>query len=168
VVEKRLNNVMNGTTRSCGCLRRKTAHTTFFKHGGKGTTEYASWQLMKDRCYNRNNTTYEYYGGRGIEVCDRWRDSFVSFLSDMGKKPEKSFSLDREDGDDNYSPDNCRWASKTAQVRNRRNTKLVKYQGETKPLAEWCEILDLDYNNTNKRLWRGWDVDRAFTEEKRR
>ena len=159
-----LNSLRCGNTKSCGCLSSELSSARFRKHGGKGTSEYTSWQLMKDRCYNKNNRTFSYYGGRGVRVCDQWVGDFLAFISDMGNKPDPSYSIDRIDGDGDYTPDNCKWSSKTDQVRNRRNTKLVEYNGETKPLAEWCEILKLDYAKTNKRLWRNWSAERAFKE----
>ena len=162
-----LARLRSGNTRSCGCLKRDLSSKRFRKHYGRGTPEYTSWQLMKDRCYNANNKTYSYYGGKGISVCDEWRNDFVVFLRDMGIKPSSSHTLDRIDGNKNYCSDNCRWATKTEQARNRKNTKTAFFNGQTKPLAEWCEILDMDYNNTNKRLWRGWSVERAFTVPKK-
>ena len=88
-------------------------------------------------------------------------------MSDMGKKPESAYTIDRIDGEKDYCKENCRWATKKEQARNRTNTKYIEFRGERKPLAEWCEILGLDYSNTNKRIWRGWDIERAFTERKK-
>lgn len=82
--------------------------------------EYRAWNLMKRRCYNCNDISYKNYGGRGIKVCKRWRDSFANFLEDMGKKP-KGFSLDRINHDKDYCPENCRWADWWTQQRNRTN-----------------------------------------------
>tara|TARA_R110000824_G_C15021618_1_gene658444 strand:+ start:213 stop:800 length:588 start_codon:yes stop_codon:yes gene_type:complete len=163
----KLNSLRSGGTKSCGCLHSEAVSKALKKHGAARTTEYASWQLLKDRCHNKNNRTYSYYGGKGISVCDRWINSFENFISDMGMKPSKSHSIERIKGDLDYCPENCKWASKKEQVRNRSNTKKVKYKGVEKPLAEWCEILGLDYNNTNKRIWRGWDIDSAFNKPKR-
>lgn len=86
--------------------------------------EYRAWNLMKRRCYNKNDDSYSLYGGRGIKVCERWKESFANFLEDMGKKP-KGFSLDRIDADKDYSPENCRWADWWTQQRNRRNNRVV-------------------------------------------
>lgn len=89
--------------------------------------EYNSWRGAKKRCYNENNTSYKYYGGRGIQVCDRWLNSFENFLTDMGEKPSSSHSLDRINNDGDYSPDNCRWATSKEQSSNKRPIKLDSY-----------------------------------------
>jgi len=89
---------------------------------GKRTTEYSCWSAMKQRCLNQNNKFYYNYGGRGISVCDRWKDSFENFLADMGKRP-KGKTLDRINNNENYEPSNCRWATRKEQSANRRNTK---------------------------------------------
>ena len=81
--------------------------------------EYKSWDGMKSRCLNPNNDKYERYGGRGIKVCDRWANSFKDFLTDMGKRPSKKYSIDRIDNDGNYEPSNCRWATKAEQECNK-------------------------------------------------
>ncbi len=160
-----LYSLRSGNTKSCGCIQKEMMSNTFTTHGKTRSTEYTSWQLMKDRCYNKNNKTFSYYGGKGITVCDRWINSFENFIDDMGEKPTPTHSIDRIDNAEGYSPENCKWSSKKEQVRNRRNTKLIVYKNQEKPLAEWCEILDLDYPKINKRLWRGWPVEKSFKEK---
>lgn len=96
---------------------------TYEMHGMKNSDEYNCWFSMKKRCYNNKEQNYKYYGGRGIKVCDRWKDSFVNFYEDMGKKPSKNHSLDRIDVDGDYSLSNCRWADQTEQCRNQRLRK---------------------------------------------
>lgn len=161
-----LNAMRSGGTMSCGCLNRELASARFKKHGMRFKPEYTAWQLMKDRCTNPNSGCFSYYGGRGITVCARWFGDFRNFLADMGMRPSSKHTLDRIDGNGNYEPGNCRWATRKEQSRNRSNTQLVTFRDQTKSLGEWCEILQIDYNNTNKRLWRGWSVIRAFTEPK--
>jgi len=87
------------------------------------SAEYHSWSGMKQRCKDKNKDGYKYYGGRGITVCGRWRDSFVNFLADMGRKPSPKHSIDRIDGDGNYEPGNCRWATPKEQFLNRKKRK---------------------------------------------
>lgn len=96
---------------------------------------YQTWSGMWDRCTNKDNLSYDDYGARGISVCERWRD-FDFFLEDMGPKPTKNHSLDREDNEKGYSPRNCRWATATEQARNRRNTVRVEFQGKVMFLAD--------------------------------
>jgi hypothetical protein len=97
-----------------------------FKHGFHKTSEYRSWQHMKARCNNPNNHNYNYYGGRGISISNEWEKSFTYFITDMGLKPSKEYSIDRIDPNGNYEPTNCKWSSKKEQSINRRNTKKYK------------------------------------------
>lgn len=83
---------------------------------------YRTWSNMKDRCYNPNNKNYKYYGGRGISVCEEWKESFIKFANDMGNKPSKEYSLERIDVNGNYEPKNCKWATVKEQSFNKRNT----------------------------------------------
>lgn len=104
---------------SCGCQRGK--HSTD-KISILNRREYRTWSSMKNRCSNKNSASYPTYGGRGIKVCDEWKSSFRTFLSDMGKRPDGDYSLDRIDVNGNYEPANCRWADRETQSRNKRCT----------------------------------------------
>ena len=94
-------------------------------HGKRKTLEYKTWTHMKERCYNPKILSYKYYGGRGITVCERWRDSFIAFLEDMGERPFPKAEIDRIDNDGNYEPINCRWTTRTENRRNCNITKLT-------------------------------------------
>lgn len=132
--------VRAGRTQSCGCLRRQVAKAMFEKHGhaanGKTSQEYRAWQSMLSRCRNPNNKHYFNYGGRGIVVCRRWSKSFISFLSDMGTAPSGT-TLDRKNNNKGYTPNNCRWATRNEQSRNRRNNVLITHDGKTMALTDW-------------------------------
>ena len=156
-------NLKNGNTKSCSCLHKETVSRNFKKHDLKGTPEYTSWQLMKDRCLNPKNKTFEYYGGKGVSICERWINSPQTFVDDMGLKPSPFHTIDRIDSLKDYTPENCKWATKTDQVRNRSITKKFILDGIERPLAEWCELFGISYNIVNNRLWRGWDINKSLT-----
>lgn len=113
-----------GAVKSCGCLRRELGIERLLRsprrtHGATETVEYETWQRMIQRCTNPNSEVFEYYGGRGITVCERWRKSFENFRADMGLRPE-GMSIDRKDVNGNYEPTNCRWATAIEQRLNQR------------------------------------------------
>lgn len=117
-----LKHVKYGKTRSCGCIRRETAKKLRTSHGMEGTKIYNIWKAMKKRCNNHNDPSYENYGGRGIQVCDRWLDSFENFYEDMGERPEGK-SLERVDNNKGYSKENCVWEVRRKQNINQRIRK---------------------------------------------
>lgn len=119
-------NLYKGVSTSCGCYHLERLHLRPLKHGMSNTPEYHTWIMMKQRCYNRHVERYPNYGGRGITVCNRWRTSFENFLDDMGKKPNKEYSIDRIDNNKGYTPSNCRWADSITQMNNTSRNKKDK------------------------------------------
>lgn len=124
-----LSDLCRGHVRSCGCLQRMVRSANGkalmpIKHGMSGTRTYKSYDAMMYRCYSKNAVNYESYGGRGISVCRRWRESFEAFLLDMGERPE-GMSIDRIDSNGMYEPTNCRWATRAEQSRNTSDTKIT-------------------------------------------
>ena len=139
-----------------------------YRHGhsaksGKSDT-YRCWRSMMQRCYRVKEKSFPRYGGRGITVCDRWHD-FANFLADMGERPNGK-ELDRIDNSNGYGPENCRWATRTQQVRNRDITRIIECNGIKRPLAEWCDILGMNYKMLQRRLNIGWLPEKAFTTPK--
>lgn len=125
--------------------------------GKKRSKEYVAYDHMKRRCYDPKHHRYENYGGNGITVCDRWRQSFVNFLSDVGVAPSKFHSLDRfPNQKGNYEPGNVRWATPTQQARNMKSNRLITYSGETLCLSEWAEKIGIDQSTIASRLRSGW------------
>ena len=122
-VEVAACHLKSGHTASCGCFHREVTGDTHRTHGegryGQITPEYRSWRGMLARCYSPSHNRYYRYGGRGIQVCPEWRNSYETFLLDMGRKPDRKLSLDRIDNDKNYGPENCRWATAKQQAANR-------------------------------------------------
>lgn len=117
---------------------------------------------MIDRCHNPNSPFWGRYGGRGIYVCDRWRESFDKFLEDMGI-PGNGMSLDRIDNDGPYSPENCRWATSKEQNRNRRSNTKITYMGKTKVITEWAEELGVSVQAISYRLKSGYSPEDAVS-----
>lgn len=121
---------------------------------------------MKARCENENDPKYPRYGARGITVCDRWRNSFENFFADMGPRPSKLHTIDRKDNDLGYSPNNCRWATKKEQQRNMSRNHKLTVRGETKTIAEWAEIQELNPGTIHGRLRRGLSDEAAVQNKK--
>lgn len=130
---------------------------------------HQAWTNMIQRCTNPKRPDFIYYGGRGIQVCAQWRDSFSVFLADMGERPTPGHSIDRfPNQNGNYEPDNCRWATKHEQMQNTRGTRLISFNGATHGLTEWARQLGMTHSSIQGRLRRGWPIERALTQPKRK
>ena len=141
------------------------AKKNFTKHGKKHTRLYNIWCNMKKRCYNKNFTYYSNYGGRGIEVCDEWKNDFQAFYDwSMNNGYNDLLTIDRIDNDKGYSPENCRWVTRKVQNSNSRNCHYLEYKGETHTISEWAELVDIPMKTIHLRITRlKWSVERALT-----
>lgn len=150
-----------GNTRSCGCIKRELDKAGRKKspHGMKESAEYRAWSGAKSRCYNPTNRKYKNYGARGIVMCDRWRKSFVNFYADMGPRPSADHSLERDNVNGNYEPNNCKWGTLTEQGRNKTNTVYLVYKNEKRCASEWAEIFNLPSGIIKSRIGYGWPTD---------
>lgn len=125
------------------------------KHGGCGSVEYGTWQNMKRRCYDKKNKDYHNYGAKGVKVCEKWKDSFINFLKDVGYRPSLEYSIDRIDSNGDYEPNNVRWADKTTQIRNRKGWKNKLNQGNFRGISwrkdsnKWSVRIGINYKNIN-------------------
>lgn len=157
-----VHDLRKGKSLSCGCLRRERTSEATKKHGLVNTPAYRTWSAMRQRCTNPNFKFYSYYGGRGISVCERWQNSFESFLADMGQPPE-GCSLDRIDSNGNYEPGNCRWATRTEQMRNTRACRILTFAGQSMCVADWADQLGINAEVIHARLCRKWPIERVLS-----
>lgn len=148
-------------TACCKSCRSKIISKQRTKHGMTRTPTYLSWRSMIGRCDNSKNLDYYLYGGRGIKICERWK-TFENFLADMGERPPGT-SLDRENSNGDYEPENCRWSTPTEQANNRRNSALITFDGRIQTLSEWSKEVKIGRATLDQRLKRGWTVEKAFT-----
>lgn len=167
------SNLVNGHTRSCGCYRRE--HPSGVTHGQTDSPEYHSWRSMQQRCYCRRSINFANYGGRGVTVCVRWRESFEAFLADMGFRPSLDYSLDRVDNEGSYTcgkcdeciakgaPMNCRWADRRAQARNTRRNIWITIGGVQRLAADVCREHGVSKQTFSNRLDAGWTRKAAAT-----
>jgi len=157
------SNLKNGNTKSCGCHKTELLNKSNKTHGLTDTHEqYAVWRSMHGRCNNPKDKSYKRYGGRGIRVCDRWRD-FSLFIKDMGERPSKKHSIDRINNDGNYESNNCRWSTSAEQAHNTSKTKLtnekvIYIRSSSKSAAELSNELKVSttliYDVRECKVWK--------------
>ena len=155
------SNLRYGLTRSCGCYNREVIAEASRTHGLSKSFEYNTWSNMFDRCYNPKNKRFRDYGERGIAVCERWH-IFENFYEDMGPKGHEDLTIERIDVNLGYSKENCEWATRLTQSRNKRRSIRISHNGETKVLKEWVDILGLPYNIIHARIKHGWSFEKAI------
>lgn len=152
------SSLLNGLTRSCGCYNteiRKQQCKRRVKHNLTNTRLHSIWEKMHGRCFCITSPDYKNYGGRGITVCEEWKNDFKAFYDwAMANGYEEHLTIDRIDVNGNYEPNNCRWSTQKEQQRNRRNNKLITYNNETKCLFEWAEFYNISPKLLSQRLIR--------------
>lgn len=139
------------------------------KHGHSYHPIYSVWRAMINRCYNKKSTYYHNYGGRGVRVCDEWRHDFAAFFNwSIANGWQKGLEIDKDIKGNGmiYSPDTCVFVTRKENGRKKKNNVLVVYNGESKPLAEWCELFNLKYTTIRHRLRSGMEPSNAFTKVK--
>ncbi|CAI8756147.1 HNH endonuclease [Pseudomonas chlororaphis] len=154
--------LLSGATNSCGCAHREMVSRLNKTHGASETLTWKRWRSMINRCYMKNSKSFPDYGGRGIEVCKAWRESYAEFLADMGECPSADLTLDRKDPNGSYEPGNCRWANRVQQNRNSSRNRMLSHDGKTMCVSEWAEQLGINYRTIMTRLNKGWSSERAL------
>lgn len=156
-------NLKNGHVKSCGCLNKEISRNKMITHGYSSTRIYKIYIGIKKRCYNKNYSQFYLYGGRGITICDEWKDSFIYFYNwAINNGYKDSLTIDRIDNNGNYEPKNCRWITQKQQNRNTRHNRLITYNNETHCISEWAEIKNLTYSSLQHRLNRNWTIEKAL------
>lgn len=151
------SHLTRGNTTSCGC---KTLYRN--KHGMRNTRIYKIWSDMRNRCSNKNNKAYKYYGERGIKVDSIWDKEFQPFYDwAMANGYKENLTIDRIDVNGNYEPSNCRWISQQKQMRNHRKNHLITYKDETHCIADWAEKFNIPYSTFRKRIADGMSIEEA-------
>ena len=161
IVNVRAEYLKTSHTKSCGCLRKeKSSHTT---HGKTGTRIHDTWRSMKRRCYTKSHKEYERYGGRGITVCDEWKDKFECFYEwAMQNGYNDNLTIDRINVNGNYEPSNCRWITIKEQQNNRRNNHYITYNGETLTAIQFAKKYNMNNSTLITRLNRGWSIEKIM------
>lgn len=156
VVYHATGRLKSGVIISCGCSKREKMIKMNTTHGLSNTRLYEIWSGMKKRCYDKNCKAYENYGGRGIVVCDEWKNDFESFYDwSMNNGYADDLSIDRIENDGIYSPNNCKWSTPEEQVNNRRVTLKYSMFGIEKPLKEWSNMANANYSRIYQRYKNG-------------
>ena len=154
----------SGNTKSCGCLNSELVIERQKKHGMNKSRLYKIYCQIKYRCYNVTYSEFQYYGGRGIKMCDEWRNDFMAFYSwAMANGYADNLTIDRIDANGNYEPSNCRWATQKKQQNNRRNNRVLTHNDETHTIAEWSEKTGINYKTLYSRIYTlKWDIAKAL------
>ena len=161
IIVVRSCHLASGKQSTCGCKKKIGLHVT---HGMTGTRLYRIWRNMKSRCFNKEIKAYKDYGGRGITVCEEWKNSFETFHDwSMANGYADNLTIDRIYVNGNYEPSNCRWVTRSEQSINKTDNHYITFNGETKTLAEWAKITGINRATINSRLQKGWTIEKTLT-----
>ena len=163
VIEK--SQLTTGHTKSCGCLQKKITSKKHKTHGLSKNKIYFIWCSMKDRCYRQNSNDYLNYGGRGITICDEWKNDFKTFYQwAINNGYKEGLTIERINVNDNYKPSNCTWIENALQSKNKTNSHYLTYNDKTQIIEDWAKEMKLNNGATiSGRLKRGWSIEEALT-----
>lgn len=164
IVNLLTSSIKSGNTQSCGCLSRDNLiqrNKDNATHGLSRTPIYITWGGIVQRCTNPTDSHFPDYGGRGISICDRWRNSFENFYADMGPKPGPEYSIERSNNNGDYEPGNCIWVTKSEQNNNRRDNVIINYNGKDYTKAQLAREHNINVATFGYRLSSGWSVEDA-------
>jgi len=153
--------IRNGSTKSCGCLRKKQLSQRVKTHGLSKTVEYKIWKGIKKRCFNSSCKAFPNYGGRGITICDIWKNDAQAFIDYIGSRPSNEYSIERINNNKNYEPGNIKWATRQEQNGNQRSNRLITIKDKTKNVAQWGKISPVATSTIYSRLNKGWPPEDA-------
>lgn len=160
-----LSHVKRGKIKSCGCYLKEHRRQFVKTHGLSKTRIYKTWKSMKHRVLNKKDKRYHDYGGRGILICDEWKNNFLSFYNWAMKNGYKdNLTIDRIDVNGNYEPSNCRWATPLIQANNQRRNHYITYNGKTQSMSDWARELGISYTVLRARINSYfWSIEKSLT-----
>lgn len=151
----------NGDTRSCGCLPNRGRMNHGEARAGHPSREYRAWCSIKQRCRPSSQKNKAWYADRGIKVCPEWAKSFARFLSDMGRCPN-GFQIERKDNSKGYEPGNCVWTTSKKNCRNKRNNRVIRFNGSARTVTEWAELVETPVPTLFSRIYAGWPTEEVL------
>lgn len=157
-----------GTTQSCGCFKKETMitrHKISKNYGESGTRIYRIWGNIKRRCNNKNDKSYHNYGGRGINLCNEWKNFIVFKTWAFNSGYSEKLTIDRIDNNKGYYSENCRWTTMKEQQNNKRNNHLITINGETKTLTQWSDLSGIKKSRIFYKLYSGCDPESVLEGE---
>jgi len=163
----RLDSILNGVVKSCGCYKSEREKHKTLTRGGVYYQIYELWRAIKSRCYKPTNISYKWYGAKGITMCDEWKnscDEFNRWATNNGYK--RGLQIDRIDSNKGYSPENCRFVTPKENIRNKNTTILITHNGESRPLSEWADIYNIPRSTLWGRYKSGCDKSLLFSKTK--